>query len=128
MIQRFRSEPTKATNLPFSDAVRVGELVYVSGQMGIKPGTVELVPGGIRNETRQALDNMRAVLQRNGSSLSRVVKVTVFLADISEWGAFNEVYRAYFADDELPARSALGASGLALGGRVEVECIAYAGA
>jgi 2-iminobutanoate/2-iminopropanoate deaminase len=127
MIQRFRSDATKATNLPFSDAVRVGDLLYLSGQLGNKPGTADLVPGGIRNETRQMLDNIRAVLVRHGSSLARVVKCTVFLADIGEWAAFNEVYRAYFADDELPARSALGASGLALGTRVEVECIAVAG-
>jgi 2-iminobutanoate/2-iminopropanoate deaminase len=109
--------------LPFSDAVRVGEILYVSGQIGNQPGTLHLVPGGIAAESRQALSNMRAVLEHAGSSLAHVVKCTIFLADIAEWDAFNTVYREIFGD-ELPARSALGANGLALGARIELECIA----
>ncbi len=109
-----------ASGLPFSDAVRVGHMLYLSGQIGTD-STLRLVPGGIVPETRQTLENIRAVLERNGSSLDRVVKCTVMLADIGEWSAMNAVYVTYFPTHK-PARSALGASGLALGARVEIEC------
>lgn len=123
-MQRHRSEATRSANLPFSDAVRVGDLLYVSGHLGHLPGVLHLVPGGIGPESRQTLDNLKATLERCGSSLAHVVKVTVFLADMAEWPAFNEVYREYFREEDLPARSALGSSGLALGARVELECVA----
>lgn len=124
----FLSSPqTKALSLPFSDAVRVGNVLYLSGQVGNVPGTLELAPGGIRAEARQALENVRSILARNGSGLERVVKCTVFLADIGDWPAFNEVYVEFFRENP-PARSALGANGLAVGARVEVECIAVVGA
>jgi len=110
--------------LPFSEAVQLGDVLYVSGQIGILPGTLTLAAGGIVPESRRALDNMREVLERHGSSLRSVVKCTVFLADIGEWKTFNGVYREYFPTT-LPARSALAANGLALGARVELECIAY---
>lgn len=116
----------RARPLPFSDAVRVGHMLYLSGQIGTD-ATFSLVPGGIRAESRQTLDNVRRVLERHGSSMERVVKCTVMLADMAEWGAFNEVYAGYFRKDRLPARSALGVSGLALGARVEVECWATVG-
>lgn len=109
-------------DLPFSSAVRVDNLLFLSGQLGIVPGTMTLADGGIAGETRQTMDNISATLETFGSSMDRVVKCTVFLADMSEWGAMNEVYRTYF--ENPPARSALGASGLALDARVEIECIA----
>ena len=111
---------------PFSPAVRVGDLIFVSGQIGNRPGTTELVPGGIEAETRQTLDNIRAILERSGSSMDRVVKCTVMLADMAEWPRMNPIYASYFPGPK-PARSALGANGLALGARVEIECIAAAG-
>lgn len=108
---------------PFSPAVRVNGFLYLSGQVGTdSSGT--LVAGGIKPETRQVMENIRGVLSRSGSSMDRVVKCTVFLADMSEWGAMNEVYTTFFAPDKRPARSAMGANGLALGARVEIECIA----
>ena len=113
---------TEAMNLPFSSAVRVGDTLYLSGAIGNIPGSTELAEGGIAGETKQTMDNISNVLQEFGSSMDDVVKCTVFLADMAEWGAMNEVYRNYF--DNPPARSALGASGLALGARVEIECIA----
>ena len=109
-------------DLPFSEAVRVGDMLYLSGQIGID-STMKVVPGGITAETRQAMENIKATLQRCGSSLDKVVKVTVMLADISEWAEMNSVYAQYFSKP-LPARSALGTSGLALGARVEIECLA----
>ena len=108
--------------LPFSEAVRVGSILYLSGAMGIDD-TGALVPGGIEAETRRALENIRSVLERHGSSMDRVIKCTVMLADMQEWAAMNRVYVEYFSTN-LPARSAFGASGLALGGRVEIECLA----
>lgn len=123
---RYLTSPaTTAAKLPFSEAVRVGELLFVSGQLGNRPGTLELVPGGIAAEARQTMENVKATLERHGASLADVVKCTVFLADMAEWRAFNAVYVEYFAPDRLPARSALGASGLALGGRIELECVAW---
>lgn len=111
----------RARPLPFSDAVRVGHMLYLSGQIGTD-SSFALVPGGIKAETRQTLDNVKRVLERSGSSMERVVKCTVMMADMSEWPAMNEVYATYFRKDRLPARSALGVSGLALGARVEIEC------
>lgn len=119
------SPEMEALGLPFSEAVRVGDMLYLSGQIGNRPGTKDLVPGGITEETRQTLENIRSILERHGSSMSRVVKCTIFLADIEEWPRMNEVYATYFADAK-PARSAVAGSGLALGARVEIECMALA--
>ncbi|HEY4322203.1 MAG TPA: RidA family protein [Gemmatimonadales bacterium] len=110
------------SRLPFSEAVRVGNLLHLSGQMGIDEHA-RLVPGGMVAEARQIMHNIDAVLRRHGLISADVVKCTVMLADMSEWSAFNQVYLEYFAAP-LPARSAFGANGLALGGRVEVECVA----
>jgi 2-iminobutanoate/2-iminopropanoate deaminase len=110
---------------PFSEAVRAGDLLFLSGQVGSTGDTMKLVPGGIVPEARQTLRNIENALKRYGYSLADVVKCTVFLADISEWNDFNKVYREFFKAP-YPARSALGANGLALNARVELECIAYA--
>jgi len=110
-------------DMPFSDAVRVGNMLYLSGKIGNIPGTRDLAEGGIAGETRQALENIKASLEKHGSSMDEVVKCTVFLADIAEWGAMNEVYKTFFPVNP-PARSAIGTSGLALNSRVEIECFA----
>jgi reactive intermediate/imine deaminase len=110
--------------LPFSEAVRVGDLLYLSGQIG-REASGQLAPGGIAAETRQTLENIRQTLERHGSSLDRVIRATVMLADMSEWAAMNAVYVTFFPA-HLPARSAFGTSGLALGARVEIECTALA--
>lgn len=109
--------------LPFSEAVRVGHMLYLSGQLGYDSKTSSLVEGGIAAETKQTLENIKAVLEKHGSSMSEVVKCTVFLADIKEWAAMNAVYITYFPSNP-PARSALGSSGLALDARTEIECMA----
>lgn len=114
-----------APNLPFSTAVRVGNLLFLSGQVGTVPGQ-GLIAGGIGPETRQALTNIKSTLEQIGSSMDRVVKCTVFLADIAEYQVMNAVYREFFSKDP-PARSTVAGSGLALNARVEIECIALAG-
>jgi 2-iminobutanoate/2-iminopropanoate deaminase len=108
--------------LPFSEAVRLGDVLYLSGMIGMD-SSMRLVSGGITPETQQTMENIKATLERYGSSLDHVIKVTVMLADMSEWTEMNKVYVTYFPK-HLPARSALGANGLAFGARVEIECIA----
>ena len=109
---------------PFTPAVRVGNMLYLSGQIGTAANAQGgVVPGGIQAETRQTMQNIKDVLERSGSSLDRVVKCTVFIADMREWPAMNEVYVTFFPRNK-PARSALGVNGLALGARVEIECMA----
>jgi reactive intermediate/imine deaminase len=98
----------------------------MSGAIGVLPGKMELVPGGIAPETKQVMDNIREVLNANGLTFDDVFKCTVMLAHMFNWGAFNKIYVTYFKPERLPARSAFGASGLALDAEVELECWAYA--
>ncbi|MEX2465587.1 MAG: RidA family protein [Gemmatimonadota bacterium] len=125
-MEYLSSPEFQELDLPFSEAVRVGHTLYLSGQIGTLPGSLELAPGGIGPETRQTMENIRSALERFGSSLDRVVKCTAMLDDMEEWPAMNEVYVTFFPENR-PARSALGADGLALGARVEIECIATVG-
>jgi reactive intermediate/imine deaminase len=122
-IEYLNSGKVLPKNLPFSEAVKVGNTLYLSGQIGVAPGTLKLVPGGMAAEARQTMDNIKTSVEAHGYAMKDLVKCTVMLADIGEWAAFNEIYKTYFKD-RFPARSALGANGLALGARVEVECIA----
>lgn len=119
---KYITPPGAAATLPFSQAVKVGHMLYLSGMLGTD-STNRLVPGGIVEETRQTMTNIKRALEANGSSLDRVVKCLVMLADIAEWGQMNTVYVTFFPTHR-PARSAMGASGLALNGRVEIECMA----
>jgi reactive intermediate/imine deaminase len=112
-----------ATTSPFSDAVRVGSMLYLAGQLGLD-GDGKLVPGGITPESQRAMENLRHTLERNGSSLDRVAGCLLLLADIRDREAFNDVYQHYFPRGRFPARSALGTSGLYLGARVEISCTA----
>src|SRR6201987_1522620 len=123
----YTSAAATAAKLPFSQAVRVGDVLYLSGALGNVPGTRTLVAGGIEAETRQTLENIGAVLKANGLSFDDVFKCTVMLADMAKWEDFNKVYLTYFKPGRRPARSAFGASGLAFGAQVELECWAYAG-
>jgi reactive intermediate/imine deaminase len=111
-----------AATLPFSPAVRVDHMLYLAGQLGTD-STGKVVAGGIEAETRQALSNIKRLLEANGSDMDHVVKCLVMLADIAEWGRMNAVYVTFFPTHR-PARSAMGTSGLALGGRLEIECMA----
>ncbi len=115
--------PDPGVARPFTPAIRSGNLVFASGQLGVPPGTNALVPGGVRAETRQAMENLDRIFQAAGTSLARAVKCTVFMADIAEWAAMNEVYVTFFPAG-LPARSTVAVLGLVFNGRVEIECIA----
>jgi 2-iminobutanoate/2-iminopropanoate deaminase len=117
--------PGTARLAPYSPAIRSGDLVFLSGQIGLRPGTRELVGGGVGPETQQTLENIRTVLAAAGLTPRDVVKCTVFLADIAEYDPMNRIYGEFFGEDP-PARSALGVGGLPLGARVEIECIARA--
>lgn len=123
----INSPAAQALKLPFSQAVQVGDVFYLSGQLGNKPGTLELVPGGMEAEAWQTMENIGAVLKENGLTFADVFKVTVMMADMSKWGDFNKVYVTYFDPAYLPARSAFGCNGLALGAQLELECMAYVG-
>jgi len=126
VIERFNSGTVVPASAPFPEGVRVGNMLYLSGQLGNVPGQMALVSGGLEAEARQALANIRSVLRGQGLDFQHLVRCTVMLADMADWPAFNAVYRECFAGIPLPARSALGCNGLALGARVEIECIAAA--
>ena len=110
---------------PYSQAIKVGELVFVSGQLPINPATGTFAEGGIKELTRQSLTNMKAILEEAGTSMANVVKTTVFLADMNDFAAMNEVYAEFFAAP-FPARSAVAVKTLPKGALVEIECIAQA--
>lgn len=120
-------QPEGVARLPvFSTAIRNGDILWMSGQIGAVPGVnpPTLVEGGVEAETRQTLENIGTVLAAAGLGFENVVKCTVFLADIADFAAVNAVYVTYFEGMDPPARSAVAGSGLALGARVEIECIA----
>ncbi len=124
-VEHLNSRAFTALGLPFSEMVRVGDMLYLSGQMGTLPGTLALAPGGLQAEARQALLNIQTALEAHGFSMSHVVKCTVMLADMNDWQTFNNIYTGFFTAP-LPARSAFGNVALALNGRVEIDVIATA--
>ena len=111
------------TTAPYSDAVRVGSTLYLAGLLGLGADG-KLVPGGITPESERTMENMKKILESNGSSLDRVVSCLLYLADFSERPAFNEVYKKYFQKGRFPARTAVGTTGLHDGARVEISCTA----
>lgn len=119
-VQFFNSQ---GSSTPFSPAVRVGNQLLLSGQLGLLPGTATLAPGGIQAETKQAMQNIKNLLSSSGYEMKDVVKCTVFLVDMKEFSAFNKEYLSFFSQP-YPSRSAVGVNALAFGGRVEIECMA----
>lgn len=117
------SEVTRGLGLPFSEVARHGDLLLLSGMVGVRAGTTELVEGGLEAEARRALENLRLMLAEVGARPDDVLRCTVMMDDIGQWGRFNEIYVAFFGDHR-PARSAFGADGLALGAAVEIQCTA----
>lgn len=109
---------------PYSQAVRIGDLVYTAGQIALDPATGQMVEGDVQAQTDRVLQNLQAVLKAAGSSLKNVVKTTVFLQDMGDFKAMNEVYGRYF-DKKPPARSAVQVAALPLGAQVEIEAVAF---
>ena len=121
--QVVHTDKVPPARVPLSQAVKVGEWVFASGQLGIDPKTGRLANGGIKAETRQVCENLKAVLEAAGSSLGKVAKVTIYMADLGELMGMNEVFGEYFRKDP-PARTTFQAAGLIAGARVEIEAIA----
>ena len=124
-VQHYGNPTLNGQALPFSEAVRVGDTLYLSGQLGRGPDGK--LPEGIEAQTKQTLDNIGATLKLAGLGYADVFHCTAMLSDMANWPAFNKVYVSYFPEGKRPARSAFGASGLALGALIELECQAYAG-
>lgn len=108
---------------PYSQAVQIGDFIYTAGQVGLDPTSMEMVPGGIEEQTRQVLTNLSSVLDAAGSSLSQVVKTTVFLDDMNDFAKMNTIYTEFF-NENPPARSTVAVAGLPKGALVEIECVA----
>lgn len=125
MRQRIQTENAPAAIGPYSQAIKAGGLVFVSGQIPIDPETGEFVAGGIAEQTERVLKNLAAVLEAAGSGLDLVLKTTVFLADMKEFSGMNEVYATFFSEPP-PARATVAAAGLPRGARVEIEAVALA--
>lgn len=125
-VTYYHAPPINPTTpAPFSTAVRVGDTVYLSGTIGRRPdGTL---PDGFEAQARQTMENVGAALKTAGLGWGDVVKCTVMIENMADWPAFNKIYVPYFAAGKLPARSAFGADGLALGALIELECLAHAG-
>jgi 2-iminobutanoate/2-iminopropanoate deaminase len=124
-VEHIALPSAKPLGMPFSSAVRAGDFLFLSGAIGNRPGTMTLVEGGLSAQARQAMENIGEVLGACGLGYADTVKFTIMLADMGRWAEFNAVYLSYFDPARLPARSAFGVSGLALGGEVEIECVAY---
>ena len=124
-VEHLARPPVNGRALPLSDAVRVGDTLYLSGQLGF--GADGKLPEGVEAQTKAAMDNIGAILKRAGVEWKDVFHCTAMLDEMADWPAFNGVYVTYFPLGKLPARSAFGVDGLALGGKVEIECQAYAG-
>ena len=123
-IVRTESAPAPFQGAPYNQAVKVGELVFVAGQLGLRPGEKEMVGPGIAEQTEQVLANLRAILEAAGSGLENLVKTTVFLQSLGDFAAMNEVY-AKHVGDRPPARSTVEVAALPSGALVEIEAIAH---
>ena len=123
--QMIHTDKVPPARVPLSQAIKTGGWVFASGQLGVEPRTGRLIAGGIEAETRQVCENLKAVLEAAGSSLGQVAKVTIYLADLGELMAMNQVFSQYFPVDP-PARTTFQAAGLVAGARVEIEAIASA--
>ena len=124
VVEIFPAPAINGQPAPYADAVRVGDMLYLSGQTGDVDGELK---EGFEAQARQTMENVRAVLGKRGLGFDDVVKCTVMLSDMSKWPAFNAIYVPYFPNGKVPARSAIGANGLAGGAQIELECWAYAG-
>jgi 2-iminobutanoate/2-iminopropanoate deaminase len=119
----FAAAPPPPPTAAYSHAVRAGEYLFVTGQLGADPATNALVPGGTVAQTHQVMRNLQAVLAGAGTTLARAVMVRIYLTDFADYAAVNAAYASYFAPGQLPARTTVGVTALALGGAVEIDLI-----
>jgi len=124
-VVRTEAAPAPFQGAPYSQAIRVGELVFVSGQLALRPGDKELSGGTIQEQTEQVFQNLKAILAEAGSGLEKLVKTTVFLIDLGDFQGMNEVY-AKHVGDRPPARATVEVAGLPSGALVEIEAVAHA--
>ncbi len=126
MVEKERVHTTHAPAAigAYSQAIKIGDFVYTAGQIGLDPKTGNLAGEGMAEQTRRVLDNLSAVLEAAGSSLDHVIKTTVFITDMANFAAMNEIYKQYFNSEMPPARSTVQVAGLPLGAMVEIECVA----
>ncbi|MGD0785555.1 MAG: RidA family protein [Sedimentisphaerales bacterium] len=122
-MKKIKTENAPAAIGPYSQAISAGKIIFVSGQLGLNPQTGKLAEGGIAAETKQAIENIKAVLTAAGSKLANVVKADVFLADMNEFSKMNEVYASYFSEP-YPARATVAVKALPKDGRVEISVVA----
>jgi 2-iminobutanoate/2-iminopropanoate deaminase len=120
----FAAAPPPPPTAAYSHAVRAGEYLFVTGQLGADPATNALVPGGTVAQTHQVMRNLQAVLAGAGATLARAVMVRIYLTDFADYAAVNAAYASYFAPGKLPARTTVGVTALALGGTIEIDLIA----
>jgi 2-iminobutanoate/2-iminopropanoate deaminase len=125
-VVRTEAAPAPFQGAPYSQAIRAGDLVFVSGQLALRPDHAEIVSDSIEEQTEQVFANLRAILEQAGSGLERLVKTTVYLADLGDFAAMNEVY-AKHVGPEPPARATIEVSALPSGAKVEIEAVALAG-
>ncbi len=123
-VVRTEAAPAPFQGAPYSQGIRVGDLIFVSGQLGVDPTTNALVEGGIAEQTDRAMQNVSAVLEGAGSSLDQLVKTTIFLADLGDFGGMNEVYARYVGS-RPPARSTFQVAALPQGALIEIEAVAH---
>jgi 2-iminobutanoate/2-iminopropanoate deaminase len=123
-VIRTEAAPAPFQGAPYSQAIRVGDLVFVSGQLALRPGETELMGGGIGEQTEQVLANLRAILEAAGTGLDRLVKTTVYLANLGDFGGMNEVYTRHVGD-RPPARATVEVARLPSGALVEIEAVAH---
>ncbi len=124
--REIRTDAAPAPVGPYSQAIRMGELVFVSGQIPLDPGSGRIIDGEIEDEARQVIRNLRAVLEAGGSGLERIVRTTVYLTDLALFPRVNAVYAEAFAAEPAPARVTIGVAALPLGARIEIDAIAIA--
>lgn len=123
--EHFNTGKIIPTNLPLSDGVRHGGMLFLSGQIGVIPGAGKLISGGIKHESKQALDNIKLLLETRGSSMNDIIQCSIYLTDMNDWASFNEIYKGYFLNN-YPARTVVGVSQLPLQAKVEVQCVSAA--
>ena len=124
-VIRTESAPAPFQGAPYSQAIRFGDLVFVSGQLPVHPASGKLVQGGIGEQTERVMENLKAILEAAGTSLDNALKATIFLADLADFAGMNEVYARYVGD-RPPARATFQVAGLAAGALLEVEIVAHA--